>query len=74
MIAKIKTFFLFLLTMAFLALAFSFDSPVESRLFFGLSIISGLLIFKLASRPVPAPAPKKEKTRRLVHEYAHQEC
>lgn len=68
---KITTLFLALIPVAFLILALSLESLIESRLFLSLSIISGSLILRLASKP--APAPKQEQKQRESYKYASQE-
>ena len=68
---KITTLFLALIPVAFLMLALSVESLIESRLFLSLSIISCSLMFRIASKP--APAPKQEQKQRQSYKYASQE-
>lgn len=58
---KIKAVFCTLLSVAFLLLAFSSESLIESRLFMALSITAGLLFFRLAATPVTVPDPKQQQ-------------
>jgi len=58
-----------------IALAFSFDSLIESRLFIGLSVVTGLLFFRFASMPAAAPsAAKRKKEQEPVRNYKSQEA